>query len=245
MCGSPKSDWRMPSRTSRSSGAACSWRKMRFREGATTRLDVTQGQSSLAQTEASLRPLEAARRQAVNQLCILMGMPPQSLDETLAGRRGIPERPAPGRGRHSGRTPPPSSGRAPGGAGGRCPKRLDRRRHLRVVSALSLNGTIFFDAQNFGDLFSLDSIAGHRRSLVPLGHPQLRTAGQQHPRAGVSLSTTGGPISKHRPPGQRRSRKCDRQLPQGPAANPLVGGSRGRRPPVRGPRDAAVPRGES
>lgn len=132
--------------------------EVRFREGATTRLDVTQAQSSLAQTEASLRPLEAARRRAVNQLCILMGMPPQSLDEPLAGRRGIP-------------TAPPQV--AVGIPAELLRRRPDVRRAEREVAAQSamigvatselyphfaLNGAIFFDAQNLGDLLSLDSI---------------------------------------------------------------------------------------
>jgi len=134
--------------------------EVRFREGATTRLDVTQGQSSLAQTEASLRPLEAARRQATNQLCILLGIPPQSLDETLAGRRGIPSAPAQV---------------AVGIPAELLRRRPDVRRAERLVayesaligfeeSALyphfSIGGTIYFDAQQFEDLFSLDSIAG-------------------------------------------------------------------------------------
>ena len=47
---------------------------------------MTQGQSNLSQTEATIPPLEAARRQAANQLCILLGMPPGRLDRP--GRSG-------------------------------------------------------------------------------------------------------------------------------------------------------------
>ncbi|REK10017.1 MAG: transporter [Planctomycetota bacterium] len=47
----------------------------RFREGVATELDVTQARTSLAQTESAIPPLEAGRRQANNQLCILLGMP--------------------------------------------------------------------------------------------------------------------------------------------------------------------------
>lgn len=134
---------------------------VRFREGATTRLDVTQGQSSLAQTEASLRPLESARRQAVNQLCILLGMPPQSLDETLAGHRGIPNA---------------AAQVAVGIPAELLRRRPDVRRAEREVAAqsaligvatsdlyphFSISGTIFLDAQQFKDLFDLDSIAGN------------------------------------------------------------------------------------
>ncbi len=59
----------------------------RFDAGATTRLDVTQAEANLSQTEAAIPPLETARRQAANQLCILLGMPPRSLDGMLDGRR--------------------------------------------------------------------------------------------------------------------------------------------------------------
>jgi outer membrane protein TolC len=51
--------------------------------GIVSRLDVTQAQSNLSQTQAAIPPLEAARRQAANQLCILLGIPPGNLDEKL------------------------------------------------------------------------------------------------------------------------------------------------------------------
>ncbi len=47
----------------------------KFNGGVGTELDVRQATSSLAQTEANIPPLEAGRRQAVNQLCILLGQP--------------------------------------------------------------------------------------------------------------------------------------------------------------------------
>jgi outer membrane protein TolC len=51
--------------------------------GIVTRLDVTQAQSNLSQTQATIPPLESARRRAANSLCILLGIPPGNLDETL------------------------------------------------------------------------------------------------------------------------------------------------------------------
>ena len=66
---------------------------VKFRNGATTRLDVTQGQSNLSQTQATIPPLEVSRRQASDQLCILLGMPPRDIDAILAGKRGIPSAP--------------------------------------------------------------------------------------------------------------------------------------------------------
>ena len=47
----------------------------KFNGGVGTELDVRQATSSLAQTEANIPPLEAGRRQAINQLCILLGQP--------------------------------------------------------------------------------------------------------------------------------------------------------------------------
>jgi len=51
----------------------------RFKDGATTELDVQQASSNLAQTEASIPPLEAGLRQAGNHLCLLLGLLPRDL----------------------------------------------------------------------------------------------------------------------------------------------------------------------
>ena len=55
----------------------------RFGGGKATELDVRQARSNLAQTEASIPPLVAGRRQAANRLCILMGMPVSDLAEHM------------------------------------------------------------------------------------------------------------------------------------------------------------------
>ncbi len=134
--------------------------EVRFREGATTRLDVTQGESSLAQTEASLRPLETARRQAVNRLCVLMGMPPQDLDEILAARQGIPT------------APPQVAVGIPAELLRRRPDVRQAERQVAAQSAMigvatselyphfSIAGTLYLDALEFKNLLSLDSIGG-------------------------------------------------------------------------------------
>ena len=57
--------------------------RIRFKEGKVPKLDETQGQSNLSETQATIPPLVAARRQAANQLCILLGMPPGTLEQTL------------------------------------------------------------------------------------------------------------------------------------------------------------------
>jgi len=135
--------------------------EVKFRNGATTKLDVTQGQSNLAQTEATIPPLEATRRQAANQICILLGMPPQGLDAILGARRPIPTAPAQV---------------AVGIPADLLRQRPDVRRAERQVAAqsaqigiatsdlyphLSISGTLFFEAANFSNLFDGDSLAGN------------------------------------------------------------------------------------
>lgn len=132
----------------------------RFRNGATTRLDVTQAISNVAQTEALIPVQESARRQAINQLCVLLGIPPQNLDEMLAGKNGIPHAPAQV---------------AVGIPAELLRRRPDVRRAEREVAAqsaligvavsdlyphFSISGNIYLDAMQFKDLFHPDSVAG-------------------------------------------------------------------------------------
>jgi NodT family efflux transporter outer membrane factor (OMF) lipoprotein len=132
----------------------------RLHNGITTRLDVTQARSDLANTEASIRPLESARRQAVNQLCILLGIPPRHLDEMLVTHGGIPK------------SPPQVAIGIPAELLRRRPDVRRAEREVAAQSALigiatselyphfSINGTIFLDATKFEDLFDADSLAG-------------------------------------------------------------------------------------
>ncbi|MCE5302368.1 MAG: efflux transporter outer membrane subunit [Planctomycetaceae bacterium] len=132
----------------------------RLRQGTTTRLDVTQGVSNLEQTEANIRPLEAARRTAVNQLCILMGEPPRNLDSWLAGHQGIPEAPRQ---------------LAIGIPAELLRRRPDIRKAEREVAAqcaqigvataelyphFAIGGTIYLDSMDAKNLFNANSIAG-------------------------------------------------------------------------------------
>ncbi len=64
----------------------------RFDHGVATELDVTQARSNLAQTESLIPPLIAGRRQAANQLCILLGYPVTDLADQLPPA-GIPRPP--------------------------------------------------------------------------------------------------------------------------------------------------------
>ena len=132
---------------------------LKLQEGLVTRLDVTQGQSNLSQTEAIIPPLEALRRQAANQLCILLGMPPRNIEETL-GMRTIPF------------APPRVAVGIPADL---LRRRPDVRRAEREVAAqsaqigiataelyphFSITGSIYLDATNFPDLADPRSLAG-------------------------------------------------------------------------------------
>jgi NodT family efflux transporter outer membrane factor (OMF) lipoprotein len=57
----------------------------RFRGGTASELDVDQAQSNLSQTEATIPQLQTQLRQASNQLCILLGIPPEDLEPRLGG----------------------------------------------------------------------------------------------------------------------------------------------------------------
>jgi len=63
--------------------------KVRFADGAVSELDVTQAKVNLARTEALIPPLEVQIRRAANQLCVLLGIPPECLTEKL-GPGAIP-----------------------------------------------------------------------------------------------------------------------------------------------------------
>jgi NodT family efflux transporter outer membrane factor (OMF) lipoprotein len=64
----------------------------RFQRGTTTKLDVAQARSTLEQTEASIPELEISLRQFNNQLCTLLGIPPEQLQPRL-GPGPIPTAP--------------------------------------------------------------------------------------------------------------------------------------------------------
>jgi NodT family efflux transporter outer membrane factor (OMF) lipoprotein len=64
----------------------------RFKAGTTTKLDVAQARSTLEQTQATIPELEISLRQFSNQLCILLGIPPEELRARL-GPGPIPTAP--------------------------------------------------------------------------------------------------------------------------------------------------------
>lgn len=65
----------------------------RFQGGQTSELDVNQAQSDLSNTEALIPRLRISWREANNRLCILLGMPPEDLQNQL-GTGSIPTVPS-------------------------------------------------------------------------------------------------------------------------------------------------------
>jgi len=125
----------------------------------TTDLDVAQGRSNLSQTKAAIPQLQIDLRQASNRLCILLGIPPTDTPEILDSR------PIP--------TAPPDV--AVGMPADLLRRRPDLRRAEREAAAqaeeigialadlypaISLNGTLGYQARRFNDLFSGQAMNG-------------------------------------------------------------------------------------
>jgi NodT family efflux transporter outer membrane factor (OMF) lipoprotein len=132
----------------------------RFRGGTTSELDVFQARSTLEQTEAQVPELEISLRQAIVQLCILLGMPPEDLQARL-GPAPIP-------------TAPPEV--AIGIPADLLRRRPDVRRTERQVAAqcaligaadadfypaFSITGTLGYSAQQFSDLFRSSALSAN------------------------------------------------------------------------------------
>jgi NodT family efflux transporter outer membrane factor (OMF) lipoprotein len=66
----------------------------RFKNGATSELDVSQATTLLATTEASIPQLQISLQQARNALSTLLGQPVGSVEAMLEGPKGIPNAPA-------------------------------------------------------------------------------------------------------------------------------------------------------
>jgi len=69
---------------------ALSIAQARFKDGATTRLDVYQAQNVLGSTLATVPQLRIQREEGIDVLRVLLGMAPQSLDGILSKTAGIP-----------------------------------------------------------------------------------------------------------------------------------------------------------
>jgi NodT family efflux transporter outer membrane factor (OMF) lipoprotein len=131
-----------------------------LKAGIVGELDVDQARSTLEQTEAGIPELEISLRQTGNQLCILLGVPPEDLHARL-GSGPIP-------------TAPPEV--AIGIPADLLRRRPDVRRAERQAAAqsaqigvaeaefyphFSINGTISYSAAHFQDLFQQRAFAGN------------------------------------------------------------------------------------
>ena len=131
----------------------------RSRGGTTSELDVYQARSTLEQTQAQIPEFEISLRQTCNNLCILLGMPPEELEARL-GPQPIP-------------TAPPEV--AVGMPADLLRRRPDVRRAERQAAAqsaqigvaeadfypaVSLDGTLGYSAQFFPDLFRSAALTG-------------------------------------------------------------------------------------
>jgi len=68
--------------------------RVRFEAGGTSELDVQQATTLLKDTEATIPGLGIVARQAMDSLCVLLGMPPTELAELLGGEGRVPRVPA-------------------------------------------------------------------------------------------------------------------------------------------------------
>jgi NodT family efflux transporter outer membrane factor (OMF) lipoprotein len=127
--------------------------------GIATKLDVDQAESTLYATQAAIPDLEITLRTAANQLCILLGVPPEELSGKL-GKAPIP-------------VAPPDV--AVGIPADLLRRRPDVRQAERLAAAqcaqigvaesafyphISILGTIDWQANRFGDLFTAQAISG-------------------------------------------------------------------------------------
>jgi NodT family efflux transporter outer membrane factor (OMF) lipoprotein len=66
----------------------------RLAAGVATSLDVARAEALLASAEAALPPVEAALKQTLHRLSVLLGLPPESLSAELSAEAPIPAAPA-------------------------------------------------------------------------------------------------------------------------------------------------------
>lgn len=129
--------------------------------GAASKLDVTQAITNLGQTEATIPDLQRQLRQAQNRLCVLLGVPPQTVEELVQGPGGIPS------------APPEVVVGIPAELLRRRPDVRRAEREIAAQSAqigiaeanlypaFSITGNIFVRASQFQDLFHLSSFGGN------------------------------------------------------------------------------------
>jgi NodT family efflux transporter outer membrane factor (OMF) lipoprotein len=131
----------------------------RFKAGQTSELGVVQATSLLAQLESTVPVLESGLRQANNQICVLLGMPPTELAARL-GKAPIPV------------SPPEVVVGIPADLIRRRPDLRSAERQVaaqnaqigvaeaNLYPAFFLSGTLGFEAKDFAQLFKSDSFTG-------------------------------------------------------------------------------------
>src|SRR5262249_17914241 len=132
----------------------------RFKAKTVTKVDYSQARSTLEQTQATIPALRISLRQFNNQLCILLGIPPEELRARL-GERPIPTAPVEV---------------AVGIPADLLRRRPDVRRAERQAAQqsaeigvaeadfyphIAINGTWQYSAEFFKDLWSPGSLAGN------------------------------------------------------------------------------------
>lgn len=134
--------------------------EQRFKAGIVSELDVHQARAQLAITESMIPKLEQGHRQIANALCLLLGLPPGSLEAELSPPAPVP-------------VPPPEV--VVGVPAELLERRPDVRRAERMAAAqcarigvaeaefyphIALTGTIGIEAEQFSDLFEWPSMMG-------------------------------------------------------------------------------------
>lgn len=134
--------------------------KRRVRGGKGTDLDVEQAEATLKQTMAGIAQLQIDLRQAGNRICILLGMPPEDLQEVL-GTGPIPA------------SPPEVAVGIPADLLRRRPdvRRAERQAAAQaeligiaesdLYPAISITGTLGYQARHFQQLFDSDAFTGN------------------------------------------------------------------------------------
>lgn len=130
----------------------------RFEAGLVSELDATQARANLARTRSLIPTLLIQRQQALNTLCILLGVPPQPIEAMLQPDTGIPQ---------------PPRNIAVGIPAELLARRPDVRRAERLLAAqserigiaaaelyphLSITGSIGYSANSLHNLFDSDSL---------------------------------------------------------------------------------------
>ena len=201
----------------------------RLRAGRTTTVNVEQVRSNLLQNQAQVEQLHVGLRLAANRLCVLLGVPPQDMEQRL-GTQPIPV------------APPEVLVGIPADLLRRRPdvRRAERQAAAQaeqigiavteLYPAITINGTLGYQAREFAELFLQSSFYRKRRAIVPMESVELRPAAEQRPPAGGAVAGGDRVLPTDRSFGQRRSGKRADHLPSCPTAGQVAGRQRHRRP---------------